>query len=309
MKTFPRILLSILLAILNLFIWYKVFTPIDPSSSVLSVTFEDRGGPSSTPTPMPFAGVSSLEAGVSKALEGSQGRYGIVVKNLKTGESFTKGDQEKFEAGSLYKLWTMAAVFKQIEEGRLKEDQELSRSIAYLNQRFGIDPENAEQTEGGITLTVSQALNQMVTISHNYAALLLTEKIRLSTVANFLKTNGFNESSVGTTGDAPTTTPSDMALFFEKLYKGELGTPENTQKMLELLKKQTLNHKIPKNLPQETEIAHKTGELGWFTHDAGIVYLSKGDYIIVVLSESESPKGAEERIAGISKEVFDYFNR
>jgi beta-lactamase class A len=306
MKTFPKVLLAILLVIVNLFIWYKVFESSNPQSSVLSVNFEEKNSPTPQPSPTPNV---TLEASINKALEGSKGRYGIAVKNLKTGESFYKDEDSEFEAGSLYKLWTMATVFKQIEAGTLKEDQKLSRTIAYLNQRFSIDPKLAEQTEGGITLTVSQALNQMITISHNYAALLLTEKIRLSSVANFLKQNGFNKSSVGTTGDAPTTTPSDIALFFEKLHKGELGSPDSTQKMLDLLKSQKLNHKIPKNLPNGTVVAHKTGEIGWFTHDGGIIFSEKGEYIIVVLSESPSPKGAEERIADISKAVFDYFNK
>lgn len=309
MKTFPKVLLTILLIIINIFIWYKVFTPSIPSSSVLSVSFEDKFLPKSTLAPTPVPQSASLEIAINKALEGSKGRYGVVVKNLKTGESFVKEENSKFEAGSLYKLWTMATVYKQIEAGNLKEDQELSRSIAYLNQRFSIAPEDAEQTEGGITLTVSEALNQMITISHNYAALLLTEKIKLSTVASYLKQNGFQNSTVGTDGDAPTTTPADIALFFEKLSKGELGSSENTHKMIELLKKQQLNNKLPKHLPQGVMVAHKTGEIGWFTHDAGIVYSEKGDYLIAVLSESESPQGAEERIADISKAVFDYFNQ
>ncbi len=72
-------------------------------------------------------------------------------------------------------------------------------------------------------------LNQMITISHNYAALLLTEKVKLSTVAKFLQTNGFKESNVGTNGEAPVTTPSDIALFLEKLYKGQLANPTYTR--------------------------------------------------------------------------------
>ncbi len=95
--------------------------------------------------------------------------------------------------------------------------------------------------------------------------------------------------------------------FLEKLYKGELGTPAHTGQMIEVMKKQTINHKIPKYLPQGTFIAHKTGEIGPYSHDAGIVYGRNGDYIIVVLSESEFPSGAEERIAAVSKAVYDVF--
>jgi beta-lactamase class A len=93
------------------------------------------------------------------------------------------------------------------------------------------------------------------------------------------------------------------------LQKGELANAENTQKMLEFLKKQQLNDKIPADLPNNIVIAHKTGELGLFSHDAGIVYTPKGDYIIAVLSKSDTPAAAEKRIADVSKAVYDYFQK
>jgi beta-lactamase class A len=64
----------------------------------------------------------------------------------------------------------MTETYKQIEAGTISPDDVLSSSIPELNRIFDIDPENAELTEGDISLTVSQALNQMITISHNYAA-------------------------------------------------------------------------------------------------------------------------------------------
>ena len=79
--------------------------------------------------------------------------------------------------------------------------------------------------------------------------------------------------------------------------------------MIALLKQQTLNDKLPKYLPENVEIAHKTGEIDRFSHDAGIVFFEKGDYIIVVLSETDNSPAANERIADISKKVFEYFNK
>lgn len=269
---------------------------------VLAVTNAFTAPPSVTQS-------SSLKAVVEKSLEGTQGTYSVVINNLKTGENYLKDDHRVFEAASLYKLWVMATVYQQIQQGKLKETLVLSQSIPTLNKKFSIDPESAEQAEGGITMSVNTALNQMITISHNYAALLLTEKIRLSTVGNWLKQNNFTESTVGTSSELPMTTAAETALFLEKIYKQQLVDAQSSQKMLELLKGQKLNGKLPKNLPPGTVVAHKTGELGWFSHDAGIIFTPKGDYIIVVMSESKSPKGAEERIAQLSKSVYDYFIR
>ncbi|KKQ84508.1 MAG: Beta-lactamase [Candidatus Daviesbacteria bacterium GW2011_GWF2_38_7] len=251
----------------------------------------------------------NLKNAVENVLAGTKGTYAVAIKNLKTGESYFANEHKSFEAGSLYKLWVMAAVLSKIRDGTLSEEQVLSRDISALNEVFGIDSEVAELTEGKIALSVNDALTQMITISHNYAALLLTEKIKLSTVANLLKEKGFGESKVGRGDDVPHTTPYDIFLYFEKLYKGELAQPEDTEKMLVLLKNQKLNGKLPKNLPKDTVIAHKTGEIGWFTHDAGIIYSDKGDYIIVAMSETDKPAAAEERIARISESVYRYFTK
>ncbi len=203
----------------------------------------------------------------------------------------------------------MATAFDQIQKGTLRADEILSQDIETLNNKFNIATDEAELTEGTITLSVNNALEQMITVSHNYAALLLTEKIKLSSVATFLKQNGFGESTVGTNGGLPKSTPSDIALFFEKLYKGKLANEQYTNQMIDLLKKQQLNDKLPKYLPQDAIIAHKTGEIDYFTHDAGIIFSDKGDYIIAIMSESDSPSGAEDRIAQVSKAVYDYFTK
>lgn len=244
---------------------------------------------------------------VKQSLLGTEGSYAVGIRHLKNNEAYFLNEHRVYESASLYKLWVMATAFEQIQEGRLKEDEVLENDIAVLNKKFDIASESAEFTEGKISLTVGSALKQMITISHNYAALLLTEKLRLSTVRQFLERNGLHESSVGISGQPPRTTAADTALFFEKLSKGKLANEVYTARMIELLEGQRLNNKLPKYLPEGTTIAHKTGELGFYTHDAGIVFSPGGDYIIVVLSKSTYPLGAEDRIGKISEAVYNYF--
>jgi len=247
----------------------------------------------------------NLHKTILNALSGAKGKYSVTVEDLKNGKKESLYGNKIFEVGSLYKLWVMGETFRQIQEGTLSEDETLSEDIDVLNKDFSIDPESAELTDGTITLTVRDALKQMIDISHNYAALLLTKKIKLSNVAGFLEANGLRASHVGST---PTSTSDDLALFLKKLYRGELANKQYTQEMLDLLKAQTLNDKLPKYLPEGIIIAHKTGEINYLSHDAGIVYAPNGDYVIVVLSETDYPPGAGERVAQISKSVFDYLS-
>jgi beta-lactamase class A len=229
---------------------------------------------------------SSLGDAIQKELEGSSGTYGIIVKNLKTGETFQANSSREFTAGSLYKLWVMATAYRQIERGFLQE---------------------TESTDDENSLSVTDALYQMITYSDNLAAVLLTDKIGISKVEKFLADENMDGSNMGDNDTAPVTTPADTAVFLENLYKGNLGNAIDTDKMLKLLKLQQLNNVIPRNLPENTIIAHKTADLDNCSHDAGIVFAPGGDYLIVLMSESEFPGLAKNRLADISLAVYQYF--
>lgn len=115
-----------------------------------------------------------------------------------------------------------------------------------------------------------------------------------------------NESKVGSS--LPQTTPHDVMLFFEKLYKGEIVNKFYSDEMLSLLKRQQINDRIPKYLPEGIPVAHKTGELDRVKHDAGIVFAPTGDYIFVVMTDSSNPMSAAERTAILSKDFYHYFS-
>jgi len=231
---------------------------------------------------------ASLKKEVGKVLQNIPGRYGIFIKNLSTNETFLQREDEVFEPGSLYKLWAMAGVFEQISEGKIKEDDTLIADVVSLNKKFVLDGDEAELQEGEIEFSVKSAIDQMITISHNYAALALLDKIGSQSVTK--------------------TTAKDVANFFEKLYFGEIIDKEYSQKMMDILLRQTINDRIPKYLPEGTKVAHKTGDIGFFEHDGGVVFSPKGDFIIVVLSETEDPSSAAEIIARISEAAYKYFN-
>lgn len=258
------------------------------------------------PEPKQSVSLSNL---IQSELKETSGSYGIVIKNLKTGEYYSLNGQRIFLSGSLYKLWVMGTVYQQIKDGALHQDNVLSQDISVLNEEFYLDSQTAERVDGAITFSIKEALTQMIIFSDNYAALLLAEKVKLSEIASFLLKKNLTQSKVGIEGAAPTVTPYDIGLFLEKLYHNKIVDKQSSQEMLDLLKKQQVNHKIPKNLPEKIIIAHKTGELEKFSHDAGIVFAAKGNYLIVILSESETPALAEEKIAKISLGVYNYFTK
>lgn len=247
-----------------------------------------------------------LENELKPLIKAEAGTYAIGVKNLKTGEEYYLNENKQFETASLYKMWVMAVVYQKIGQGKLSLTQTLSDDVTNLNSAFKIGSDSAELTEGTITDTVSGALNKMITISDNYSAYLLSANVRFSTISQFLTTNNLMHSKIGTQA---ITNTIDMVSFFQKLYNKQLVSAAASNQMLESLKKQALNDRIPRYLPEGIDVAHKTGELDGTKHDAGIVYSPKGDYIIVLMSNTNDPAHATQVEANISKKVWDYFNR
>lgn len=263
--------------------------------------------PSQAPTQIPKAQPDQL---VAKYLANQDGRFAVVVKNLKTGESFSYNSKDKYDSASLYKLWVMAVAFQKIKDGTLDENETLSASTKNLDDILSTTiptPTPRDFTpikeSKKINMKVKEAMGKMITVSDNYAAFLLVSRLGSSSISTFLKDYGFESSNFN---QPPQTSADDIALFFEKLYKGEIIDQDYSEKMLNLLKQQTLNDRLPKYLPWETYIAHKTGELFESKHDGGIVYTPKGDYILVVLSETSNSASAAHNIAEFSKQVYDY---
>jgi beta-lactamase class A len=250
--------------------------------------------------------VQGLEKVVKPLIQNEKGIYAVGIKNLKTGDEYYLNENKQFETASLYKLWVMATVFQKVGQGNLSLNQTLSANVTDLNKAFGIDESDAELTEGVITNTVAGALNKMITISDNYSAYLLAANVRFSVVSQFLAANGFSSSRIG---NGAFTDVTDMVSYFEKLYNKQLVSEDASNQMMALLRQQQINDRIPKYLPDGTVVAHKTGELDGVKHDAGIVFSPKGDYIIVLLSDTNDLTHAAEVEANISKAVWEYFDK
>lgn len=250
-----------------------------------------------------------LEAVVSQSLKGAKGHYSIAIKNYSTGEQYFLNEHDVYNTASVYKLWVMVVVYQQIQNGKLKEDDVLTEKAAVLNDIFDIPDEDAEQTEGIITFTVKKALEQMITLSDNSSALLLTEKITKPSIKTFLDIYSFKESVGGEVGKVPVSSAGDMSLFLDKLYSGEFANKKYTQEMLNLLIHQQLNEVIPKYLLTSIPVAHKTGEMDTFSHDIGIVYAPFGNYSFVAMSNTGSLIDAKDRMAHLSRNVYDYFEK
>lgn len=281
--------------------------PPQPSRSELAVWCADeelfaepvRVPLSSAYAPTPSHPDAALEEVILSSLGDEVDSYGVVVKNLVSGAVAEVNPHKRFETASLFKLWVMYEVYKQMELGLVEMDEELLVTPYYASWDAGTLP-----VEICDTLTVREALWAMITYSDNTSGFLLRDRVGMANIHRDLRALGLTESAFRQ--ENVTSTASDMVLFLEMVVLGAAVSRDASREMLDIMLAQQVRDRLPALLPPDAEVANKTGNLPEVTHDVGIVYDPQPTYIIAVLSDES---GDAKIIALLSRAVYDYFNR
>ena len=101
------------------------------------------------------------------------------------------------------------------------------------------------------------------------------------------------------------TTAREMGELFEMIYNGQIVSSAACDQMLDIMKNQRSKSRIPRYLPPEVPVAHKTGLMRNVVHDAGIIYTASGDYVLCVLTGNLPSRSAKRLIGEISYIIYD----
>jgi beta-lactamase class A len=220
---------------------------------------------------------SQLQSLLNSFTAADASNWGVVVTNLKTGETASVNANASMESASLYKLFVAQAVYKAIDSGQLQ---------------------SSDYIQG--------CLQTMITVSDNDCGRALGTIVGWEALNPGLASAGYSATDM--TNPAQHTSAHDVALLLQRLYQGSLASPTSNASFLNLLKGQLVNNRLPVGLPSGTVIDHKTGDLDGYIHDAGIVYGPKSDYLIVAMSGPwGDPGNAPGRIAQLSSQLYSYF--
>ncbi len=259
---------------------------------------------------------------IEEEIPKDNGEYAVVVKELnqENGTQVFINHQTIFPAGSLYKLYVMAAAMEKIEKGDMTLETVITAQANHLEEVLGSPDFGYEDRKGEtISYTVEEILGRISRISDNYASIMLAEKLDWEYVRDYAKRVGASDTVI----KSPiSTNAKDTAFFFDLLYQKKIVSQTASDKLTALLKTAQLNQRIPAKLPKsKVEIAHKTGELPGVRHDAGIVYIKNAEeknasesakqpqkaYLIVLMSKDlKGEDSGVASLADISKIVYDY---
>jgi beta-lactamase class A len=272
------------------------------------------------PKPVP----SVLALRLERFLHPPGGTVAVVYHNLGTGATYARNEDQTFHAASTMKVPVMMALFQAVEDGELRLDQPIPVRNEFTSladgSPFAVDPKEDGDPDlyqaVGATRPLEELIRRMIVRSSNLATNLLIDKIGASRAQDLMRgigayririLRGVEDDKAYRAGLNNVTTAQDLAIALTALAQGTTFKPASNEKMIGFLKAQEFNEKIPAGLPPGTTVAHKTGDITGFHHDAAIVYPpGEKPYVLVVLTEGyQDEKDADRVIAGISQVVWE----
>jgi beta-lactamase class A len=268
--------------------------------------------PSSSKPDLRWEGmISSLNERVSHF----DGDVGIFIKDLRTGRTFEHNSNRRFLSASLIKVPIMAALFADVEDGRIRLDGSLKYKRRYRRDGAGV----LRWARDGSRFTVSALVHTMISKSDNTATAMLIDTIGFDRLNERFEEFGLKETRIHPTGMSlasrldPSldnwTTPEEMGFLLEKIYRHEILENDGlSDLMLEVMKGANSRSRLARDLPDRWQLARKTGLLRKNCHDVGIVFSPEGDYVICVLTgDNRTYAAAKGFISEVGKQTYDYF--
>ena len=263
------------------------------SSSESSESVFNGSGAGTSSEPVTDEKLETILKQVQSQLPAENGTWAVFISDLVNGTEGSLNDQ-KMQAASLIKLYIMGAVYENYDQ---------------ITGQYGRD-------------SVDSNLYSMITVSDNDAANTLTTYLGggdsaagMQAVNSFCQAHGYDQTHMGrmllasNENDDNYTSVGDCGHLLQEIYKQDTSGYTQATDMFNLLKAQTRCNKIPAQLPEGVKTANKTGELDNVENDAGIIYDSKNDVVIVFMSQNLSSAGsAQNTIATLSRTIYDYYN-
>lgn len=285
------------------------------------------GRVSLTPDTRAILDTADLKSRIQKILaKQPEGRFAYAFMDLQTGEQLLFNAQEMFHAASTMKTPVMVEAFKQAAEGKFS----LSDSITVYNNfksivdksKFSLpvntDSEGDLYARLGKKMTRHDLIFRMITASSNLATNIIIDQVGAKNVMKTMRSigaddirvlRGVEDSKAFQKGLNNQVTAYDLMLIFERIAKGNLINRTASEGMIKILKAQKFNSIIPAQLPDDVEVAHKTGSIEGICHDSGIVYLPGGrSYVLVLLSGKVKDADARKTLADVSRQFYNYFS-
>ena len=258
-----------------------------------------------------------------RAIIASSGAEVAVAYRTLDGKTELFIDADKpFHAASTMKVPVMIELFRQAGNRQLSLDDPLPirnefRSIVdgtpyQLSE--GDDSDTLVYAAVGKSMPLRQLCDLMITVSSNFAANLLIEKLGVENIRRTVTAlgadgmhvlRGVEDQKAFDKGMNNTTDARGLFVLLDRIAHGKAVDPSADAAMIDILKRQKFNDAIPAGVPAGTAVAHKTGNITRINHDAAIVFSARPYVLVLLVRGMEDQKKSAALMAELSRIVYE----
>ncbi len=264
--------------------------------------------------------IETLKSAIQAVADEVGLEIGLSVLQVETGEQFDINGTQPFPMASVFKIPVLVTAGQQWQAGKFSLDDRITMSEESKSTGSGIlaffQPGVAPTVRDLLTLMIIISDNTATDMSVELVggplavesamhALGLTDIFVKMDCKNLLKplapaelhdqpieaikawwtNNDILRDGVtfSLESDNNISSANSMSQLVYRLFQGELADEATTAELMRILYTQQLNQRLPKLLPQGVEFAHKTGTIGGYYNDSGVMTVKEDHHVVVTL--------------------------
>lgn len=246
---------------------------------------------------------AELQNQTKKIIAGKKGSYGIYYADLTTGQHFGINEHQMFTAASVNKVPIVAVLYYLENKGKLNFDEQITLQQSDI-QDYGTG--SLRYAQLGTTYSLKTLAKLSLQQSDNTAAHILGERIGMDVIQKTINDWGLTQTDMANNQ----TSPQDMYLLFQKIYTNQITTPGKTDELLHFMTNTDIEDRLPAELPEGTDVFHKTGDAIGSLNDVGIIKRNNHVFFLGVLTSDigSDEATAKKTIADIAKNAVAFYD-
>ncbi len=213
-------------------------------------------------------------------------------------------------AASTIKIPLLVAFLQDVDEGKVYLDEKLTMTETTRVTGSGSMQYQPVHTQFSALYTATE----MIISSDNAATEMIIERLGGKDALNKRFQEWGLESTVirnllpdleGTN----TTSTRDLAILLAKVNQGDLLSVRSRDRLLEIMRRTKTRTLLPEGIEENAVIAHKTGDIGTYLGDAGIIDMPSGKRYIgaVIVKRPYNDVSGRLLIQDISRTAYQHF--